>query len=1288
NTIRIRGAEDAEEAGSALAARDVNGDGRDDLIIGARLASRHNRIEAGAVYVLHGAADLHLKGTVDLADTSLAISRIEGARAGDRAGSAVGAADLNDDGFADIAAGAPYADPGGRSNAGDTRVIFGFGAPAIIGFHPGENEAVSPDREITVSFNSDMVQAVMEVYDAFAGLTDTLATSGSSVTYRFPELFRAGSQIRVTVNATDRDSQAIPQKIWYFDIKPDELPPRMRSRSPESGETFVSPGQNITVVFSPDIRPDSTVVTIRGRDNRVITMTKLWADSTLTLENSNSFQLSETITVAISAADVYGDRADSTWTFTTRPETTSPLCTAQVPGNPQLLNRNAWFRLAFPFDVDKPTVTALLSGSHSGDISGTWVWADTSYTFTPAYPLQPGETLLLTVSAADIHKNTITGWTAPFAVKPDEIPPAITVHSPGRNEANVSPSAPLTLTFSEDVNRDSTTVTVTGKVQGTVSTNRSWIDYTLTLSHGTAFLLSDTLTVQVNTGDSYANRSAWSWSFAVRPETIAPAFSISSPVNWNSIAATDSITLIFPADVDASTVAVTLKGRLNENIPGSWRWSGTKFTFTPSQPYQTGNILTLTVNAKDIHNNAIQETIVSFTVKPESIPPVILSHTPAAYAAGVPLSPAMTVRFNGDVFPDSTLITITSDKRSSIGLSRVWTDSTLTISPGSQFQQNETVTVAVNAADRYINRTVYAWTFTTGSEIPPPYSVALPGDPNLLLTNTPLPLRVRRTVDFATLVFSLAGSLSGTVAGSRTWSDSTLTFTPSSGYRSGETLTLTVQGTDIYGNVIPAFARSFRVRPDQAPPAILSRIPVPDAQNEHPSQNLVLRFTGDVERDSTTVQVRGAQNRVITLTSSWQDSTLTLANSNAFRLGETVTVTVRAGDRYANRSEYSWSFTVRPETSPPAFLVLAPLHTQLMLPRDSITLAFPGDVDKGTVRISLTGSLSGTVQGAWAWADSLYTYTPQGCRPGETLTLTVNAADIHRNAIPETVHTFRVKLDNLPPAVRSHTPFSGERNVDPMRDIVIALTGDALPDSTTVQVRGAQNRPISMTSSWRDSTITLRNNSSFRLGEVIVATVRMGDAWANRAEYSWSFTIRPESNPPVFQAEVPGDPAALAADAPLTLIFPGDVDIPSVSVILTGSVSGEAIGDWVWEGFRYTFTPGALYRPGETLTLLAAAADTSGNRVPDTELTFTVGEHTPRLAIHAAEFTDSTKTVLRVRYDFSDPDGNFTLTSGWQYSIDCGPWTSIPEKDIAGNASLPPGTHEILWTLPALSVVY
>ena len=120
---------------SVSKAGDVNGDGVDDLIIGAPRADPGGRTDAGQSYVVFG-TQAGFPAALELATLNGANGfMLNGINAGDYAGQSVsGIGDINGDGIDDLLIGAPFADPGGRTDAGQGYVVFGTqaGFPAAL----------------------------------------------------------------------------------------------------------------------------------------------------------------------------------------------------------------------------------------------------------------------------------------------------------------------------------------------------------------------------------------------------------------------------------------------------------------------------------------------------------------------------------------------------------------------------------------------------------------------------------------------------------------------------------------------------------------------------------------------------------------------------------------------------------------------------------------------------------------------------------------------------------------------------------------------------------------------------------------------------------------------------------------------------------------------------------------------------------------------------------------------------------------------------------------------------
>ncbi|TKJ30657.1 hypothetical protein CEE39_08035 [bacterium (candidate division B38) B3_B38] len=128
--ITVYGDDQYDRSGWSVASGDINGDGYDDIIIGAIFADPPGGSAAGEVYVIFGDSFPSPPYILDLNSWPADII-ICGDDADDICGKSVASGDVNGDGYDDIIIGALWADPGGRTNAGETYVIFGSSNPPV-----------------------------------------------------------------------------------------------------------------------------------------------------------------------------------------------------------------------------------------------------------------------------------------------------------------------------------------------------------------------------------------------------------------------------------------------------------------------------------------------------------------------------------------------------------------------------------------------------------------------------------------------------------------------------------------------------------------------------------------------------------------------------------------------------------------------------------------------------------------------------------------------------------------------------------------------------------------------------------------------------------------------------------------------------------------------------------------------------------------------------------------------------------------------------------------------------
>jgi Ca2+-binding RTX toxin-like protein len=273
NGFAINGIAGVDQSGrSVSSAGDVNGDGIDDLIVGANLANGG----AGQSYVVFGrnsgfAPSLNLS-TLN-GNNGFAIN---GLNSGDQSGVSVsGAGDVNNDGIDDLIVGAIGGNPNGNNDGGQSYVIYGNTAAQLdlngsgAGINYTTNFSGNPvfaSRQLTLTDNvNGITGATVKIVNPLNGaaeiLTADVAGTGILVNYDSNT-----STLTLTGSDTLANYQRILRSVTYDN---NSLNPSQTNRTLEFVVTDAGAFNNVSTVATTTIRysPNQNITGTSGADN-------------------------------------------------------------------------------------------------------------------------------------------------------------------------------------------------------------------------------------------------------------------------------------------------------------------------------------------------------------------------------------------------------------------------------------------------------------------------------------------------------------------------------------------------------------------------------------------------------------------------------------------------------------------------------------------------------------------------------------------------------------------------------------------------------------------------------------------------------------------------------------------------------------------------------------------------------------------------------------------------------------------------------------------------------------
>jgi hypothetical protein len=308
-----------------------------------------------------------------------------------------------------------------------------------------------------------------------------------------------------------------------------------------------------------------------------------------------------------------------------------------------------------------------------------------------------------------------------------------------------------------------------------------------------------------------------------------------------------TVTATFNEQVDPSTINTNtfVLQRGTTPVEGTVTYIGTTATFTPSAilAYATTYTATITKGVRNLLGNFVTSNYAwSFNTEapPDRVALTVISTTPANATKGVATNSTVTATFNKEIDPSTFTQSSFTLKQGITSFGGIVTcaGTVVTIKPTKNLAYDTfysaTITAGVKDLAGNTLENDFTWSFTTATEIdttaPTVVSVFPPENANDVPVNTILKAIFSEAVNASSLT-TAAFTVSGGVHGTVTYSDNTVSFTPSANlsYATGYTVTITKGVSDLAGNTMANdYAYSFTT--EYAPVVILPPVNPPNPE--------------------------------------------------------------------------------------------------------------------------------------------------------------------------------------------------------------------------------------------------------------------------------------------------------------------------------------------------------------------------------------------------------------------------------------------------------------------------
>ncbi len=759
-TLIYRGGEEGARIGTALAVGNVNNNIYPDLLISSVVRDNMR----GEVYGIAGGPDLIKTRTVDLEEPDLGEFWIYGDDQGEMIGHSLAVADLNQDGFGEVVMGSPSA----------SDLILGY--PRTVA---GRVSAIWSDntffsgREFDLNDDPDSVTVFIGPEES-SRLGYSLAMGD----------FDGDNVDDILMGAPGLNTDSVSGAGEIFAVR-GQASTTITTKYPEEG-SFVLPDSTVIMWLSSDIQTLAATATDLTTSSLVPGVKDLELNYA-TYVPDDPWLLGHTYRIDVNGVNACGEPfGPISWEFGIKTDDRVPTmlsifpdstCTNALEDTDIVIN--------FSSDAHQDSTKVTVTGASARTISMSKAWVDSTLTLSLANAdtFALDEHITVNVYTADQYgDNAYYQWS--FDIQEETTPPKISFVTPG-NPNKLSNTAPISVIFSADVEKDSVDVYLEGNISD-IDGDWAWADSTYTYTPDTPYEPLDTLVLTASAYDINGNSANASSSFTVKGDEIPPSVVSSVPADGEIDAPTnEAIAITFTNDIAPDSTYVTVTSRKKGAIPVTRSWVDNTVNLSHATAFAPGDTVTVEVNMIDHYDNRKTESW-SFFVRTDVTGPSISLNYPGS-ADKLSNMAAIAITFSDDTDKSTVSVDFTG-VTSVIDGDWVWDDFTYTFTPTTAYAALDSLTLVVSATDIHKNsRTLVTPFKIKGDEIAPSLLSRSPGPDEVnVLPGSPVIISFSSDISPDATQFVIKGNEQNSIEFEAEWEDNTVTLRHEEDFNLGE----------------------------------------------------------------------------------------------------------------------------------------------------------------------------------------------------------------------------------------------------------------------------------------------------------------------------------------------------------------------------------------------------------------------------------------------------------------------------------------------------------------------